>query len=236
MKYSVKLIAAMVLALAAGNAMAVNDKADVKVTGKIVPPACVPVVTGGAVFDFGTTKAASLKQDALNYLGEKGLKFSITCDSPTKIAFRTTDLRNGSAISVSDMKLLSRPTTSDMKLYGLGTEGGKKIGSFAMVIGGSERKIDTGDGVLITALDGIRSMDNGKTWGLFSDNGKKGDIYLDNNNSLTSFSASGTLEPLSVKTISASLWIGVALNKGSELDLTKANHLDGMASIQVVYL
>lgn len=40
---------AVLLAVTAGHAMAADGNVDVKVTGQIVPPACVPVVSGGAI-------------------------------------------------------------------------------------------------------------------------------------------------------------------------------------------
>lgn len=231
-----KLTAGVLMAMAAGQAMAVDGSVDVKVKGTIVPPACVPTVSGGTVFDYGTIKAASVKADEFNILAQKKAPFSIVCDAPTKIAFKTVDQRNGSAIQPTGMIVTSRKITDDIKLPGLGLANGRNVGAFSVTFGNI--KIDTGNGSTSPSVDGIYTDDNGSSWVksqvLVSDSTL---IFLDNDgNRMSSLSEKGTLTPIALKTMTGNIWLQAVLNKGAELDLTKVNNLDGLTSIQIVYI
>ncbi|MEW5558770.1 DUF1120 domain-containing protein [Enterobacter asburiae] len=221
MKYSVKLIAAMVLALAAGNAMAVNDKADVKVTGKIVPPACVPAVAGGAVFDYGVIKAATLKKDDYTKLAAKNLSFTVTCDSSMKVGFKTLDGRAGTGIVNSDGAVM----------LGLGTFEGKTVGGYDLVMyTGGNISVD-GD----SNIAGVKSYDDGQTW---EQSGIWNKLYFDpRDNFISSVGVhDGSGVPIAFKSLAGKLSIYPVINKGSELELTRVIPLDGQVTIQLVYL
>jgi len=229
------LLAAFLSAMAC-QAMAVDDNVDVKVTGQILPPACIPSMSGGAVFDYGAIKAASLKSDDFNLLAEKTLNFSVSCDSPTKMAFKVTDARKGTAVLPVGKNMQRRDITADTALSGLGTEDGKNIGAYSLNI--AKMTVDKGDGSTETALDSldsIRSEDNGQTWTKLS-TGTNTRVYLDDDGRLFALAEKGELEPLPVKVLNATMWAMVAINKGSALNLTKINNLDGQANIQVIYL
>ena len=158
MKGLAKILRAVVMTMAAGQAMAATDRVDVKVTGDIVPPACVPAVSGGAVFDYGGIKAASLAKDDYTVLDRKSLDFSVKCDSPTKIAFKATDGRPGTNVVPLNKVLLTVAATANTPLYGLGAEGGKLIGAYRLMV--SSVKIDNAKNA-----KGLISHDNGNTWG-----------------------------------------------------------------------
>ncbi|WP_312629318.1 DUF1120 domain-containing protein [Scandinavium sp.] len=219
-----KLAAATLLAAVAGQAMAVDDNVDVKVTGQIVPPACIPAVNGGAVFDYGAIKAGSLKSDSFNVLAKKGLSFSLTCSSPMKVAFISADGRAGTVVSGGGSMGINGSSTS--KFYGLGQVDGKNIGNYAMGIRDTDLTIDGEKG-----FEGIQSQDNGATW-------KTGDyrgIWMDQQY-ISSVAKSGTTEPVAFTTLTGTILTQPVINKASELDLTKVINLDGLVSIQVLYL
>lgn len=228
-----KALLAIYLSGVACQAMAVGDSLDIKVAGQIVPPACVPTVAGGAVFDYGSIKAASLKLDGYNPLSQKSLGFNVICDAPMKIAFKTVDGRSGSAIIPVGTKMQQREITSDTSLPGLGMDGARKVGAYSLNV--SNMSVDSGDGVLTTALDAIRSMDNGQTWAKVPTD-LYARMYFDVDNSMSTVSLSGSLEPLPVKVMSAKIWAMPVINKGSELDLTKVTDLNGQVTVQIVYL
>ncbi|MEW5558767.1 DUF1120 domain-containing protein [Enterobacter asburiae] len=219
-----KLSIAVLLAMVAGHVMAVEDSVDVKVTGKIVPPACVPVVSGGAVFDYGTIKAASLKPDNYTVLNIKSLNFTVKCDAPMKIAFKTTDVRKDSGFPApSGIKFLGAPIDGE-PLSGLGMVNDISVGGYALGLVGSSY---LADGSTVTA---IHSNDNGVSW-------KKGGGWLLDDNKLNSVASSQNLAmPIPLTTLTATISAQAILNKGSELDLTKTINLDGMSTIQVLYL
>lgn len=231
MNRSVKLFAAAALVLAAGQAMAVDDNLDVKVTGQIVPPACVPAISGGAVFDYGAIKASSLTSDDYTMLPQKGLSFNITCDSPMKVAFRTLDGREGTGINPIGKIIFNNPVSeTSTPLMGLGAFEGKNVGGFALILTTGSISIDGNKG----DFAGLKSLDNGQSWvqsGIYSQ------LYLDPKQEfLSSVSIRNTNLPLAFTTLSADLRIVTVINKGSELNLTEAIPLDGQATIQMIYL
>ncbi|WP_312629314.1 DUF1120 domain-containing protein [Scandinavium sp.] len=224
MNRSVKLIAVAALVLAAGQAMAVDDNVDVKVTGQIVPPACVPAISGGAVFDYGSIKAASLAQDDYTVLSGKSLSFTVKCDAPMKIAFKTTDIRKDSGfLGPAGIKLLGADS-KDKQLSGLGMINGISIGGYVLGLAGTSYLADG------SSVSAIYSTDNGSTW-------KVGGGWLLDDNKLNSVASSDDMTaPIPLTTLSAYISAQAILNKGSELDLTKVINLDGMSTIQVIYL
>ncbi|HEJ0337338.1 TPA: DUF1120 domain-containing protein [Klebsiella aerogenes] len=122
----------------------------------------MPAVSGGAVFDYGAIKAASLSQDDYTVLPRKNLDFSVTCDSPMKIAFSAVDARADSVVvPVGKILILetgSTITADDVSLFGLGTTSeGKKIGGYKAAI---MWPITDGE----KDVHSIRSNDGGQTW------------------------------------------------------------------------
>lgn len=103
------------IVMAAGKVLAA-DNADVKVSETIVPPAYVPPVNGGTIFDDDTIKAATLKKEELNVLTHKKSPFCIVCDAPVKIGFKVQDQRCSSRIQPTGISLTSRTVTDDIKL------------------------------------------------------------------------------------------------------------------------
>lgn len=87
----------------------------------------------------------------------------------------------------------------------------------------------------LDSLDSIRYEDHGQTWMKLA-TGSNTRVYLDDDVRLFSLAERGTLEPLPVKVLNATMWAQVAINKGSALNLTKINYLDGQTNIQVIYL
>ncbi|HEJ0337330.1 TPA: DUF1120 domain-containing protein [Klebsiella aerogenes] len=212
----------------AGQAMAADDNVDVKVTGQIVPPACVPAVSGGAVFDYGVIKAGSLASDDFTVLSKKTLDFSVNCDAAMKIAFKAIDGRSDTKVNPVGKSILDVIVEENTPVYGLGvTSGNKKIGGYRILVFSAQI-----DGAKKT--QGLISHDNGATW--------KESIYLWMNpgegivSSLGDKSSETPSVPAALKTITGKIQIQAAINKGSELDLSKVTNLDGLASIQIVYL
>ena len=220
------LLAAALLAAAVNAAAA--DSTDVKVTGHIVPAACTPDVSGGATVDYGTIKPALLEQHAGDFtlLDEKTLAFSLRCDAAVKVAVRSVDARAGSAVIPVGKVILGVLVADNTPMFGLGLADGKKIGSYGAVL----RDLKTEEGA---AVGYLHSSDGGKTWV----NRPKIDLaQVTQPDRLASVSAPGVKSPLPVKVLSGTLAVQAVLNKASELNLTQVVHLDGQASLQVVYL
>ncbi|MGU3779551.1 DUF1120 domain-containing protein [Burkholderia metallica] len=137
-----------------------QSSAVLKVTGTIVPPACTPKFEGGDTIDFGQV---SPRAD-FSKVGEKKTSLRITCTSPSFIAFKVTDNRNGTQVN---RNALTNGTDTVMswlvpnlanegggimgwndQLFGLGkTTKGAKIGAYSMQLGAAKVTGSTSGGI-----------------------------------------------------------------------------------------
>ncbi|PCE33577.1 DUF1120 domain-containing protein [Burkholderia ubonensis] len=137
-----------------------QSSAVLKVTGTIVPPACTPTFEGGDTIDFGQV---SPRAD-FSKVGEKRTSLRISCTSPSFIAFKVTDNRNGTQVN---RNALANGTSTVMswlvpnlanegggimgwndQLFGLGkTTKGTKIGAYSMQLGAAKVTGSTSGGI-----------------------------------------------------------------------------------------
>ena len=121
------------------------------ITGQIVPPACTPAFAGGNTFDFGkVTPRADFAQ-----VGEKRTTLTITCTSPSFIAFKVTDNREGTQVTQGELGSAANTIGSwlvpnvvgpgggimgwNNQLFGLGkSTKGAKIGAYSMQLGAAK--------------------------------------------------------------------------------------------------
>lgn len=225
MKAVQKTILASLLALSIGQAMAA-DSIDVKVIGTIVPAACTPTLTGGATIDYGKILASNIPKDDYKILGVKSLDFSISCQAPTKVALQSKDMREGTNANPIGKQLLDyAAATATSVLRGLNTADGKKIGAYVIEIDGNSVKLDGS-----VTPDNIYSQDAGKTWLKSSITGLTSSTYI------SSWAKTGELTPTAFTNMTGTLRVQASINKGSELDLSKEIKLDGLTTIELVYL
>jgi len=212
------------------------DSVDLKVIGTITPVACTPTLSGGGTVDYGTIKADTLKADDYTVLPIKSLDFSITCDGNAKVAVQAVNGRlgttvggtetNGAAIIPAGISLFGKDsTTTVIAAFGLGLDGTKKIGGYSvrLPLAGSKA-----DGVVV---DNIYRLGSNGTW-TKADTG----LLVTNTKPQISPAATGTLIPLAFKTLASTVEVQAFINKASELDITKPIHLDGLATLELIYL
>ncbi|MCG3098285.1 DUF1120 domain-containing protein [Enterobacter sp. DRP3] len=225
-----KTLIAAALAVSASQAMAAGDSLDVKVIGQIVPSACTVAVSGGAVFDYGTIKAETLATDDYTMLGVKTADLSVTCEAPTKVALLTTDMRADSIVTISGKKWAANGGTVDTSVssLGLGDANGAHIGAWAMWMEPATVKADGNSVIPIGTSTPLISAD----WGVPT----SGTSWLAQTGFYKSWAAPGTLTPVALTTLTGTLSVQAAINKGSELDLTQSITLDGLANIQIYYI
>ncbi|MBP1020179.1 DUF1120 domain-containing protein [Serratia fonticola] len=222
-------ITACALAVVAATATAVMaESIDVKVIGTISPAACKPSLTGGGAIDYGTIPTASLKKDELYALEKKSLDFTITCDAPAKIALNAINGRPNTAAGMTETGVFagacpkSVPSLGDY-CVGLGLDGKNKIGGYSAIVSDV-----LADGKTVgyiyknTAAWAKSSVDY--TW------------FYSTSEVKQSWSTPGSVEPIAFKVLSGKFSVQAYLNKTSELDLTKPIKLDGLTTIELVYL
>ncbi|CAI1827601.1 DUF1120 domain-containing protein [Serratia quinivorans] len=210
------------------------DSVDLKVIGTITPVACIPTLSGGGTVDYGTIKADTLKVDDYTVLPLKTLDFSITCDGRTKVALQATNGRIGSLAGVTEGVTGAAATpvafpdlSGSNGAVGLGLDGVAKIGGYGLVINPTSI---TADGI---AVDAIQWSDSGSTaWTKTT----VGSIYNNTLGRRLSWAATGTLIPVTFKIMAAKLDVQAYINKTSELDITKPIKLDGLTTLELVYL
>lgn len=219
--------------LSATTLPALAESVDVRVVGTITPTACTPVLAGGGTIDYGNIQPSSLAKDTYTVLDEKQLDFAITCDAPAKVAIKATSQRGDSAVSQADGSLSSVSTGNTLfgatgaAAYGLGLDGGKGIGGYGLRLAAGTMQAD---GV---AVDSIQANGNTTTWAKTTAGSL---INSPTSIRYASWAATGTTTPIAFTTLTGKLGVQAYINKASELDLTKPVALDGLTTLELVYL
>lgn len=199
------------------------NSAEINVKGTIIPTSCVPKLADGGVVDYGDIGSGQLDRDNFTLLAEKKVSFSIICQAPARIALRTIDNRSSSVIPGAAQTISRR---MDEESFGLGTTvSGKNVGVFTVDV--DKNSFETESGRMIT----IFSIDEGKLWGE-SDRGE----FRPKKNFITSWSSSRSGPPTAFVKLSGTFKVNVALNALKDLALVNTVPLDGLATIELIYL
>ncbi|HDT0776050.1 TPA: DUF1120 domain-containing protein [Klebsiella aerogenes] len=206
------------------------DSFNINVTGVISPAACEANITGGETIDYGTIHVSKLSADAVTVLPGKQTAFSITCDAPAKVGFRTVDNRAGSKMLISELVTMDSGVKWALNnLNGLGLDGkGNRIGGWSS--GLSQLTSDT-----ISVPDVIYS-DNGANWAKSISTGQSRYVPLFSNARVYSMSTPETLTPAAFTTLTGMLDVQAVINPASTLDLSQPVTLDGSVTVEMVYL
>lgn len=222
---------ACALAVLAASANVMAESIELKVIGTITPPACKPMLAGSGTVDFGTIAPASLSKDNYTVLADKETTLNIVCDAPAKVAIKAVSGRKNTTLSDgaegtngAAKPLVSLGQSADFGVAGLGMDGDKKIGAYGVVV----------SDVVVDGVNGrpIKSEDK-QTW---SDSNANGLYQASGNDNFITWSNGTDVAPLSFENMNAKLTVKTYLNKSSELDLTKPVNLDGLTTIELVYL
>ena len=230
MKMNKNTLASLVL-ISSGLSLSAHaaDSFNINVTGVISPAACQANITGGETIDYGTIPANTLNADAITLLTAKQTAFTITCDAPARLGFRTVDNREASKMAPgSGITMDSGVTWVRASLNGLGVDGqGNNIGGWS-----AELTDLTSDSV--SSPINIYSNDNGLTWV----KRESGVPYftLGPNNLINTISTADTLTPVAFSTLTGKLAVQAVINPASALDLSQPVTLDGSVTVEMVYL
>lgn len=223
---------ACALAVLATSTAVMAESIDVKVIGTITPTACKPTLTGGGTIDYGTINPNTLKKDEFTILAEKQIDFSITCDAPAKVAIAAKSGRGESAVNIKDGKLtVISPENAlfgdtNIGAAGLGLDGTKGVGGYGLRLQAGTMQADGKN------VDSIQSNGNTTSWAKT----ELGSLFNSISQRYSSWAAAGTLTPIAFTTLSGKLGAQAYINKASELDLTKPVKLDGLTTLELVYL
>lgn len=236
MMNAIKKTACALAVLATTSTAVMAESIDVKVIGTITPPACKPTLGGGGTIDYGNIPVASLSNDTVTILGEKQVDFSITCDAPAKVAVHAVGSKADTATNV-----IKSPTGYDtftgtlfgvtsLGVVGLGVSDGKNIGGYGIRLVPGSYSVDGTD------ADTIVRKEVGGVW-VLSKNYFAGSLFNTTYKDLqTSWAPKGQVIPMAFKTVAGKLGVQAYINKTSELDLSKPINLDGLTTLELVYL
>jgi len=232
MMNTVKKTACALVVLTATTSVVMAESVDVKVIGTITPVACKPTLSGGGIIDYGSINPNALKKDEFTVLSEKQIDFAITCDAPAKVAIAAKSGRGASAVN-NDGTLTELSTNhalfgiDNVVAAGLGLDGSKGVGGYGLRLQPDMMQADGKN------VDGITSHGSPTSW----NKGIYGTLFnAVDNQRYVSWAAMGTLTPIAFTTLSGKLDAQAYINKASELDLTKPVKLDGLATLELVYL
>lgn len=206
MQFKTKALLASLILASASNAFAATT-AELKVTGSIVPAACTPKITGEA--NYGSLGQANLGGSSATGLATKSVPYTITCNAPTRIGMKFTDSRASS--------------TAEPNTFGLGFQG-------------TETKI----GYYTVANDPTKALADGNAATLLTKTGS-GDWVAETGslsvpNTIQSFATNGVSIPVPHTIFAGSLLITSVILPLEGMDLSKEITLDGVATMEVIYL
>ncbi|WP_321358643.1 DUF1120 domain-containing protein [Pseudomonas extremaustralis] len=210
-------IALFSLLLGGTSAVQAASIVDLAVTGLITPTACTPQLSDGAVIDYGKISQQDLKVDRSTRLPVKPLHVNIACNAPNRFALRMHDNRDGSAMVNSEI------------YYGLGLDhSGNRIGLYSMNFDPLQTVVDS-----TAQAYGTESTTGGLAWRTANLN----PISIGANSYLGFTDTAGsTAGPSAIQTLSSTVKVETLINATQNLDLSRETALDGLATLEVVYL
>lgn len=235
---SLKHILAGSLLILAAHSLSVNaESVDLRVVGTLIPGACTPTLGNSGVIDYGYITASQLNPDAYTPLAVKSIELTIICTAPAKIAIKAVNNRPGTvAGGVENGVSLAAPSPVALfegafhAVVGLGLNGSVPIGGYALrAVGGSFRADD--NDVVNIWQNADNDPDN---WDLTTN---ATSLYTVNSTFRhISWAAPGTDLPLAFTMLNGQLEVQAYINHRELLNLSNAIQLNGLTTIEIVYL
>nr|WP_315598075.1 DUF1120 domain-containing protein [uncultured Cupriavidus sp.] len=227
MEATLKYCSAALIAACSASVMA-SDTAQITVKGKLSPHSCSMNITNNGSVD--VTPAASaliLNQTNAAALEDKTLTLMITCSAPTRFAISTTDNRAGTHTAL-------HPYTPEHDHYGLGTQDGKKVGSYVLSL---RTAGSSGDGRDLVHLLRNAPSTSTSAWTVGLAPPQSGGVRTAPGHRQHAWAAPGGNTPSAFTVVTLPLSIKTRLTSKKELaDLSNGLTIDGSATISLFYL
>lgn len=225
-----KVLLISLLALSVSSAMAA-ETAVMKVQGTLTNAACTPSLSNGGVVDYGYIRLGELSATEVNPLEEKTIDLTISCTSPTKVAWDGLDNQSSTLPSpLLDAKNYDgnmSSSTASFFAYGMGeTDAGVKIGNYRLYVD-TAPVADGKSGTLIR-----RNTDwlPDASWD-DATNAQRSDQY-----SWLTVATTGTVEPVAFTTAKFQLKIHATIQDTTTLAVTDDTKINGQATFTLHYL
>jgi len=217
------------------------ETVSVSIISALAPTACIPTLTGGGVVSYGTILSSQLSATAFTVLPIKEIGLTIICDAPAQVAVRALTGRKLSLAGASESPLGVglNPVpifdfSSGFPVVGLGLDGTTKIGGYGVTTLGGSFTTNNGSVEII----GQRSATFPPATWVNQDSGTAGILYTSFNDQYKyiSWASAGTLTPVAFQTLSGTLQVQAYLNKSTAFDFSHAINLDGLTTLEILYL
>jgi type 1 fimbria pilin len=232
MKQMHKSACALVVLAATSLPALAATSADVRVIGTITPASCTPTLGDGGAIDYGSINPTTLSSTDYTVMPEKTLAFSIICDAPAKVGLKAINGRPNTVAGATEaipgwaktpVPLLSLTAAG---VAGLGLSNGQKVGGYAMDI--KSLVADGEPASTIITTDQVNWGNIGTYYGFFRHVGTVPFVIT--------AADTGTTVPKAFKTLDGVFHIQAYINKTSELDTSTPVALDGLTTVELVYL
>lgn len=228
MEATLKYCSAALVAACSTSVMA-SDTAQITVKGKLSPHSCAMNITNnGSVDVTPALSALVLRQTNPAALEDETLTLMIACSAPTRFAITTTDNRAGTHTAL-------QPYVDEQYHFGLGTQGGKKVGSYMLSV---KTTGSSGDGrPLVHLFRSASSASKGGAWTVGISAPQDGAIHAGPGHRQHSWAGPGGSSPSAFAMITLPLVIKTRLASKKDLaDLSNGLTIDGSATISLIYL
>lgn len=198
------------------DAVATGRSREVSLRASFAPAACNVELSNGGQVDFGRLSKNDLNPDKGTRLPPKDLTLRVGCDAPTQFALVMHDNRSGTATVNSEI------------YYGLGLDNrSNKIGLYSLNVDPANASADS-----FARLYRTDSTTQGVAWSTSSSN----PIPIAQKSYLGfTDSAASTAGPASIQNLTTTVTVDAVIAPTANLDLSSAVHLDGSATIEMLY-
>jgi hypothetical protein len=198
------------------DAVAAGRSREITLRASFAPAACNVELSNGGLVDFGRLSINDLNPDKGTRLPPKDLTLRVDCDAPAQFALVMHDNRSGTATVNSEI------------YYGLGLDNrSNKIGLYSLNVDPANASADSFDRVYRTD-----STTQGLAWSTSSSN----PIPIAQKSYLGfTDSAGSTSGPASIQNLTTTVTVDAVIAPTTSLDLSSAVHLDGSATIEMLY-
>ncbi|WP_343587074.1 DUF1120 domain-containing protein [Herbaspirillum sp.] len=209
-------------ALAVPAAALAGPTAHLRVTGHIMPNACVPHLIGGGVVDYGAIPSSRISQHAPTLLPVRSVGLQVSCNTPTRVAIRLVD-NHPQATTNGMVKASARPSMlRDERYFGLKSEDGLRVGGYVLRF--QARGNDAAPNLQMQAAGNASSG----AWSARTDG-------MLQQNTLYTWAADQRNIPANIQERGATLSIQPVIDSRGE-GLKDDIPLDGSATVELVYL
>jgi hypothetical protein len=198
------------------DAVATGRSRELTLRASFAPAACNVDLSNGGLVDFGRLSINDLNSDKSTQLPPKELTLRVGCDAPTQFALVMHDNRPGTA------------TVNSGIYYGLGLDKrSNRIGLYSLNVDPANASADSFARVYRTD-----STTQGMAWSTSSSN----PIPIAQKSYLGfTDSAASNAGPASVQNLTTTVTVDAVIAPTASLDLSSAVHLDGSATIEMLY-